>query len=58
VVINHDIERLRQIELTPFKMGIKAGADGVMTAHIIMPTLPAAICPQLCLKKSSAGFEK
>lgn len=39
VIINHDIERLRQIELVPFQKGINAGADGVMTAHIKLPNV-------------------
>lgn len=37
VVLNHDMERLEQLEFLPFIKGIQAGADGVMTAHIQMP---------------------
>ena len=36
-VIKHPRERLEKIELPPFKAGIAAGADAVMTAHIEMP---------------------
>ena len=33
-VINHDRERLDQIELYPFKRAIEAGVDSIMVAHI------------------------
>ncbi|ABN51560.1 MAG TPA: glycoside hydrolase family 3 protein [Hungateiclostridium thermocellum] len=56
VVINHDIERLRQIELTPFKMGIKAGADGVMTAHIIMPNITGSNLPATLSEEILSGL--
>jgi beta-glucosidase-like glycosyl hydrolase len=36
-VIKHPRERLEQIELPPFRMGIAAGAEAVMTGHIEMP---------------------
>ena len=38
-VIKHPRERLDRIELPPFRMGIAAGADAVMTAHIEMPAI-------------------
>ncbi|HOM01557.1 MAG TPA: glycoside hydrolase family 3 protein [Acetivibrio sp.] len=52
VVITHDIERLRQIELIPFEKGILSGADGVMTAHIKLPNitgngLPATLSEEI-----------
>jgi beta-N-acetylhexosaminidase len=40
-VIKHPRERLEKIELPPFKAGIAAGADAVMTAHIEMPAFDA-----------------
>jgi beta-N-acetylhexosaminidase len=36
-VIKHPRERLEAIELPPFKAGIAAGADAIMTGHIEMP---------------------
>ena len=36
-VIDADKKRLESIELVPFKEGIKAGADFVLTAHISIP---------------------
>ena len=38
-VIKHPRERLDRIELPPFKVGIAAGVDAVMTGHIEMPAL-------------------
>ncbi len=37
--ILHDMERLNEIELVPFKKGIAAGADTIMTAHVYFPAL-------------------
>jgi beta-N-acetylhexosaminidase len=36
-MIKHPRERLEKIELPPFKAGIAAGAEAVMTGHIEMP---------------------
>ncbi len=38
-VINYDMERLRRVELVPFKKSIDAGLDVVMTAHISFPKI-------------------
>lgn len=38
-IIKHPRERLEQMELVPFRAGVAAGADAVMTAHIEMPAL-------------------
>ena len=38
-IIRHPRERLEQMELVPFRAGVAAGADAVMTAHIEMPAL-------------------
>ena len=40
-IIRHPRERLDQMELVPFRAGVAAGADAVMTAHIEMPALDA-----------------
>lgn len=37
--ISHDLQRLEEVELTPFKACIAAGADTVMTAHIHFPAI-------------------
>ena len=41
-LIAHPRERLDRIELAPFRVGIAAGVDGVMTAHIELPSLEPA----------------
>jgi beta-glucosidase len=38
-IIPHDLERLRAVELEPFKRAIAAGVDTVMTAHLRVPAL-------------------
>ncbi len=38
-IISHDMERLNQIELHPFRKCIEAGADTVMTAHVYFPSI-------------------
>lgn len=38
-VIRHDMARLRKTELVPFAAAIRAGVDGVMSAHISYPEI-------------------
>lgn len=38
-VVNHDLNRLRSLELKPFAEAIHSGADAVMVAHILLPKL-------------------
>ncbi|MCM3040278.1 beta-N-acetylhexosaminidase [Paenibacillus motobuensis] len=44
-VVPHDKERLHQIELLPFRKAIEAGADAVMTAHVIFPAFETEEIP-------------
>jgi len=60
--INHDLDRLNKIELVPFKAAIKAGADSVMTAHIIFKAiddLPATLSKKILtgFLREELGFE-
>lgn len=64
VVLNHNRERLEKIEFVPFRMGIEAGADAVMTAHIQVPSvtgsdMPATMSPILIqdILRKELGFE-
>ncbi len=64
VILNHNIERLEKIEFIPFRMGIEAGADVVMTAHIKVPAvtgsdMPATMSPVLLqdILRKNLGFE-
>jgi beta-N-acetylhexosaminidase len=63
-VITADRDRLNHIELVPFKAGIDAGVDSVMTAHIAVPALsppelPSTLSPQILtdLLKKDLGFK-
>jgi beta-N-acetylhexosaminidase len=44
-IVGHDLDRLRAVELVPFKAGIDAGADFVLTAHIAMPAIDPSGAP-------------
>ncbi|TCT16353.1 beta-N-acetylhexosaminidase [Natranaerovirga pectinivora] len=37
--VEHDIDRLKEIEWVPFQAGIEAGVYGIMTAHIQLPNV-------------------
>ncbi|MGG7178258.1 glycoside hydrolase family 3 protein [Clostridium paraputrificum] len=37
--LNHDIDRLKNVELAPFQEAINNGADMIMTAHIMLPKI-------------------
>ena len=41
-IIKHPLARLEQMELIPFRAGVAAGAEAVMTAHIELPELDPA----------------
>ena len=64
-LIAHPRERLEQVELPPFRAGIMAGADAVMTAHIQLPALesapatPATFSPRIVgqLLRDDLGFD-
>ncbi|MEO1636272.1 MAG: glycoside hydrolase family 3 N-terminal domain-containing protein [Cyanobacteria bacterium J06631_9] len=38
-VVNHDFDRLQEVELVPFRSAIAAGVDSIMTAHLQLPKL-------------------
>jgi beta-N-acetylhexosaminidase len=59
-----DLDRLRKVELVPFKAAIEAGVDSVMTAHIAVPALappdmPATLSPAILtgLLRKDLGFK-
>jgi beta-N-acetylhexosaminidase len=63
-VIHADMDRLRAVELVPFRAAIAAGADLVMSAHIALPALggdsatPATLRPDVmtALLRDTLGF--
>jgi len=44
-MVSHTKERLFSTELLPFIAGIREGADGIMTAHILTPNIPGENVP-------------
>jgi beta-N-acetylhexosaminidase len=58
----HSIERLRRLELVPFRAAIASGVASVMTAHILFtaldPSRPATLSPEvLGILRRELGFE-
>lgn len=51
-VIAHDLKRLHEVELVPFKECIKSGADAIMTAHVYFPALETEENTPATLSKS------
>ncbi|OAB41495.1 beta-N-acetylhexosaminidase [Paenibacillus glacialis] len=61
-VVEHDLERLRTLELVPFQDAIKNQAEVVMIAHILMPkvdpTAPASLSKKVItdILRDELGF--
>jgi beta-N-acetylhexosaminidase len=50
--ILHDLGRLNQLELAPFRKAIEDGVDAIMTAHVVFPALgetntPSTLSPKV-----------
>ena len=62
-VVGHSIERLREVELKPFKAAIDAGIPMIMSAHIVMQGLgerfPSTLSPVVIhdILRGELGFE-
>jgi len=64
-VVPHALERLRRVELPPFKAAVGAGVQMVMTAHIALPAVdgrtdvPATLSPAVLggLLRQQLGFQ-
>ncbi|HUX13672.1 MAG TPA: glycoside hydrolase family 3 protein, partial [Spirochaetia bacterium] len=63
-VVYSDRARLDAVELVPFKSGISAGVDGIMTAHIGLPEItgsaePATLSPAIVdgILRHDLGFQ-
>lgn len=60
--LDHDLERLRAVELPPFAAAIDAGVATVMTAHVLFPALdperPATLSPEVMgLLRTELAYE-
>jgi beta-N-acetylhexosaminidase len=62
-IVEHPVERMRQVEFLPFKAAIDAGVATVMTAHVLTPALdekrPATLSHRVVtgLLRGELGFE-
>jgi beta-N-acetylhexosaminidase len=64
-VVDHDRERLEDVELAPFRAAISAGVECIMTAHVSVPALdpvagrPATLSSDILqgLLREELGFE-
>jgi beta-N-acetylhexosaminidase len=62
-IVEHPVERMRQVEFLPFKAAIDAGVATVMTAHVLAPALdekrPATLSHRVVtgLLRGELGFE-
>ena len=59
--VPHGLERLRAVELVPFRAAVRAGVASVMTAHLLVPALdpdrPATLSPRVLeLLRGELGF--
>lgn len=61
-VVNHAADRLQAVELAPFVAAIQAGAEALMTAHVMYPALdpanPSTLSPVIAsdLLRGELGF--
>ncbi len=59
----HDLSRLQEVELVPFKAAIQSGVASIMTAHVrfnaLDPEVPATLSPRVIdgLLRRELGFE-
>jgi beta-N-acetylhexosaminidase len=54
--VTHDMARLESYELLPFKAGFDAGADAIMTAHILLPNVTSEPVPASLSKEIMTGI--
>ncbi len=60
--LEHDLDRLREVELPPFRAAVAAGVASVMTAHVLFPRLdrhrPATLAPEVMdLLRRELGYD-
>ena len=56
-IIRHPRDRLERVELVPFRAGLEAGAEAVMTAHVGLPALePAPATPATFSARIASGL--
>jgi beta-N-acetylhexosaminidase len=62
-IVEHDLARLRAVELVPFKAAVAAGVAGILISHVLMPAVdeesPASLSGRIVqgLLREELGFE-
>jgi beta-N-acetylhexosaminidase len=62
-IVEHDLARLRAVELVPFRAAIAAGVAGILVSHVLMPALdegaPASLSRRIVqgLLRDELGFD-
>ena len=62
-VVEHGLDRLREVEFGPFRAAIRAGIPSLMTCHVLVPAvdedLPATLSPNVVqrLLRGELGYE-
>jgi beta-N-acetylhexosaminidase len=62
-LVEHPPDRLRRVELVPFREAVAAGVAFIMTAHVLVPSLdeekPATLSPRIvrALLREELGYE-
>lgn len=54
--VEHDLDRLQQVELKPFIEAIRAGVDVIMTAHVIFPAIEPERIPATLSRSVLTGL--
>ena len=61
--LGHDLERLRRVELPPFRTAVEAGVAAIMSAHVLFeavdPLVPATLSPNVLqgILREEIGFQ-
>lgn len=60
--LEHDLDRLREVEFPPFRAAVAAGVASMMTAHVLFPRLdrarPATLAPDVMnLLREELGYD-
>lgn len=60
--LEHDLDRLREVEFPPFRAAVEAGVASMMTAHVLFPRLdrarPATLAPDvMALLRGELGYD-
>jgi beta-N-acetylhexosaminidase len=55
-VVPHDMERLEQVELPPFRRAIEDGVDAIMTAHVVFPAFEPDLLPATLSRRILTGL--